>query len=132
MKKLLGLTALAGLLVLAACGGNGGSDETVCTGEIDGMNMIATAQSEDGDITLVEAEMRVPLGIFGLEAADIDLDSDEIDAVLNAMGFDGDADVDVDGDDLIVTVSGTPEALDFASTVDEFIAAAEADGATCN
>jgi len=132
MKKLLGLTALAAVFVLAACGGGSGSssaDETVCSMDMMGMNMVITVQADDGDITSAELEVRLPLDSFGLEAGDVDLESDEITGMLSGMGFDGD--VSLDGDYLVVTESGTAAELSLDSDLDEFIAEAESMGGTC-
>ena len=130
MKKLLGLVALATILVLAACGGSSTDETAVCTVDMMGLRMTITAQSEDGDITSIEVAMRLPLIDFELDASDVDLESDEMQAMLRNMGFEGD--VDIDGDYLVVTDSGTAAELGFASTIDEFIEEAEAGGATCN
>jgi len=129
MKKLLGLTGLAALFVLAACGG---SDTVTTSCEVDamGMEMTMTAESEDGEITSIEAEVRMPLAMLGVEAADVDLESDELADMLAGMGFDGD--VDLDGDYLVVTDSGTAEELGESADLDEFIAGAEALGGTCS
>ena len=118
MKKLLGLTALAAVFVLAACGG-GSSDEIVCTieEEIMGvqMSMTITAQSEDGYITTGVVEGRINVS---------DLDSDQ--AELFANMFEG----EVEGDYFVF--SETEDATGEEMTVDEFIEEAEAEGATCN
>jgi len=135
MKKLLGLVALATILVLAACGGSS-TDETVCTVDMPEMSMTITAQSEDGDITSMEVVMRLPLIDFELDASDVDLESDEMQAMLRNMNLEGD--FDIDGDYLVVTNSGTAAELGFGSTIDEeftideFIEGAEGAGAICN
>lgn len=132
MKKLLGLGALATVLFLTACGGSD-TVTTTCEADIEGMVMTMTAESEDGEINSFESEVRFPLemfAMFGLDVADLDLDSDEIAGALAMMGLDGD--VTLDGDYMVVVMSGTPEDFGFDSDLDSFIADTELMGGTCN
>jgi len=129
MKKLLGLGTLATVLFLTACGGSD-TVTTTCEADLGVMAMTMTAESEDGDISSVDAEVRLPLELLGATAEDVDLESDELAAELASWGFDGD--VALDGDYLVVTMSGAPGDLDFDSDLDEFIAGIELMGGTCN
>jgi len=125
MKKLLGLTALAAVLVLAACGND--TEETVCTLELEGFTEIITVQSEDDEIVSAEMEMRLDVS---------DLDDDEIEGIREQItSGDEDVDCDVDGDTLVCTESLDEEgrqAFGIPVDLEEFIAEEEAAGATCN
>ncbi|MCL2560004.1 MAG: hypothetical protein FWE07_05900 [Turicibacter sp.] len=124
MKKLLGLTALVAVLVLAACGG-GSSNDVVCTGEIDfwGVEMQMTATPAiDGDyVTSVEMEMRMDLSTLGIDVSELD---DEDIAALEE-----DMDGVIDGDYIVVTDS---ETLPAGETLEDFIADMEMLDLTCD
>lgn len=132
MKKLLGLTALAALLVLAACGGDSGGDSdesTTCTLEEMGMEMEITAHAEDGNVTTIDVDARLALSDLGLTADD--LEGDLLNDMSGLLGVDGNA--SVDGDYLVITASDlTPEEFGTSSTLEEFVADAEEMGGTCS
>jgi|GEM_PF-2460501 len=125
MKKLLGLTVLAMVLALTACGngdsGNaGGSAETACVMDLGILGTIAVvAQSEDDEITSIVIQMRTDVS---------ELDEEIVESLLAEEET-----AERDGDYLVVTSGeGTPEELGFPTSLEEFIAEAERDGATCN
>ena len=123
MKKILGLTALVAVLVLAACGGN--TEETVCTANIGANELILTAQSEDGEVTSVTIEEREDVS---------DLDSDRIDDLMEFLTEQGE-DCNLDGDSIVCTEEISGEELRqsyFSLDLEEFIADMEVgDWATC-
>lgn len=131
MKKLLGMAAFATVLFLTGCGGDDVTT-TVCDFDEPGvMSLSTTVQSnEDGVITTADSEVRLSLEAAGLTADDVDLDSPELAAELGFAGFDGE--VSLDGDDLVVSASGTPESLELPTDLDEFINLMELIGGTCN
>jgi len=120
MKKLLGLTALAAVLVLTACGGN--TEETVCTMERWGDEFKITVQSEDGEIISAVMEERIDVS---------DWDADEIEEEIEWMAEDG-LDCDYNSGILVCTETISAEDMDGETDLAEFIDAMEAMGATCN
>lgn len=111
MKKLLGLTALAAVLVLSAC--DGSSDETVCRVEEMGSEVVVTIASEDGIITSRETETRIAISELGEELAEMMAEEDG---------------VQIDGDYLVVSETESVDGED----LDELIEEMESMGATCN
>jgi hypothetical protein len=118
MKKLLGLTALVAVLVLSACGGSSSDEkETVCTAEEAGMEFILTAKSEDGEITSLENQSRMPVSELGEEAAEMMAEQDG---------------AEIDGDYLVITETIDLEDLQLPTDLEEFIEQMEATGFTCS
>jgi len=126
MKKILGLTSLAVVFLLVACGGN---NETVCINEDNffGGELIARFESSDNEITSATMELR--LDISGMSDEEI---QDEIDRETS----DGGVDYEIDGDTLIFsqTIEGGDEldALRISRNLEEMIADMEDSGATCD
>lgn len=119
MKKLMSLTALAAVLVLAACDRSSG--ETICTGQIDDLfgmglqaEMTTTPQVEGNYITAIEFNASVD--VSGIE-------SDKAEEL--AELFDG----TIEGDYIIV--SQTYELEEEEYSVDEYIEEMESDLYTC-
>ena len=140
MKKLLVLAATGLVLVLTACGDdNGGSannaaapTETTCTIDDFGMNMVMTVRHPDGYITEMDVVTRMPWSDLGLDASDLDMDPEDFADLMSLFGFG--AGVTVDGDYLVIDMSGLFDdiiAEEDAMHIDEFIAEVEEDGGNC-
>jgi len=113
MKKLLlGLSAVAALFLLSACGS---TDETVCTMSMFGEEMIFIVESEDGVISSLTTEIRMDMGGLGL-------DSDELAEFAEAEGG------VINGDEIIITETDS----DLDENLEDFIASMELIGASCN
>jgi len=125
MKKLLGLTALAAVLVLSACGSD--TEETVCTFEAGEFAQSITVQSEDGEIVSAELEMRFDVS---------DSSDDEIEEFIELINAEEeDVDCDVDNGTLVCTETVDAAGFQregFSLDLEEFIADKVANGATCN
>lgn len=114
MKKLLGLSALAAVLVLTACGGS--DDTATCTISEDGFSATATATADGDYVTSIEAEIRFYVG---------DMDEDLREGFAEA--WEG----ELDGDYVVIEeIEDDFEEGDL--TLEDFIAEAEEDGATCS
>lgn len=125
MKKILGLTSLAVVFLLVACGGN---NETVCINEDNffGGELIARFESSDNEITSATMELR--LDISGMSDEEI---QDEIDRETS----DGGVDYEIDGDTLIFSQTIEGDGLDaerISRNLEEMIALMEDSGATCD
>ena len=121
MKKLLGLTGLTALLVLAACDGTS-EIETVCTMGEAGSEMIFTVQSEGGEITSAVLETRMDMNLLGVDPED----TEEVEQLAEAMN------AEVDGDTMVTSQSFDADELEGATDLDEFIENMEAGGGTCS
>ena len=128
MKKILCLTSLTVVFLLAACGG-GSTDETVCTIEdnLFGGTMVATLGSNDNEITSVTIEV-----IWDIT----DMSDEQIQEIIDfEIGDDDDIDYNIDGDELTIsqTVEGEDvEAEGFTRNLEEMVSELERNGATCN
>ena len=118
MKKLLALTGLAALLILTACGGNSGGDETVCTFEDSIHSVRLTVESEDGQVTSVNSEERIDI---------TDWDEEEIEEEKAWAEADG-LSCSVSGSTLVCTGSEDVDNME----LDDFVDRMESRGATCN
>ena len=128
MKKISGLTTLAIVFLLTACGGN---SETVCTIEENffGGLMVATFESDDNEITSATMEFRIDIS---------DMSDEEIQEQINLeTRHDEDVEYEIDGDTLIFsqTIGGADleaAGLGLSRNLDEMIAQMEGNGATCD
>jgi hypothetical protein len=124
VRKLLGLTALVTLFVLGACGGNS-TDETVCTADFFGSEMVATVQSEDNTITSATIVLNMDVS---------DWDEEEIEEEMEWMAEDDESSCELDGETLICSIEFDKEDLEeeFSLDLAEFIEDMESEeGATC-
>jgi len=126
MKKILGLTSLAVVFLLTACGVDG---ETVCTMEeiFFGGSMLARIESDDNEITSATMELRIDIS---------DMSDEEIqDQIDSEMRHSDDVDYEIDGDTLIFsqTIGGADLASEGLSrNLSEMVAEMEGNGATCD
>lgn len=127
MKKMFGLTSLAVVFLLVACGG---SNETVCTVENNffGGSMTAIFESSDNEITAATMELRIDIS---------DMSDEEIQGEIDRETRDND-DLDyeiIDGDILFFSQTLVGDEIDAARIsrdLEEMIIEMENNGATCD
>ena len=136
MKKLLGVVALATLLVLIACTDRADSideavcttDETICTEELDGGEMIFTVCSEGGEIITATVEVRTDVS---------DWDDEEIESEVvwhneSRAALGAEAGCDLEGDVLVCYEVVEAERMHGNTDLGAFIEIMENEGSTCN
>jgi len=108
MKKLLGLSALAAVFVLSACGGSS-SDDTVCELDMMGLDAVFTATVEDDQVTHVALK---------IDVSDLDEEEAEImEQMIPGVSLEGDYLVHDEDEDM---------------ALEDFIEEMEDMGATCD
>ena len=134
MKKGLFVVALGMIVLLVGCSSRDyiehNRDVTTCVIDEAGMNLVITAIHEDEEIVSAELTVRMPLSDLGI-TGDVDETSEEFLTLMGMFGF-GD-NISIDGDQLVVVESGTLYELGIgdSTTITEWIAEAEREGATC-
>ena len=128
MKKILCLTSLALVFLLAACGGGGSSEETVCTAEdvFSGGTIIATFESRDNEIESATMVLRIDVSDWSEEMIQEEIENE----LMNDEGVE----YEIDGNTLIFsqTMDGAGLAAEgLTRDLAEMVSEMERNGATC-